>query len=101
MTRSDKWKKRPCVIRYFDFRDAIKAQGVTYEAGQEIVFLMPMPKSWSKKNKAEMCGMPHMQKPDIDNLVKALLDSIYEDDSHIHTIKAKKIWSYEGQILIL
>jgi Holliday junction resolvase RusA-like endonuclease len=101
MTRSDKWKKRPCVMRYFDFRDKVKEHNVSFDNGQSITFYMPMPKSWGKKKKTLMDGQPHQQKPDIDNLCKALLDSLFDDDSHIHHIGSlKKIWAYDGSIEI-
>lgn len=102
MTRSDKWKKRPCVMRYFSFRDKVKDLGISVEPyGTHVRFFMPMPKSWSKKKKAEMNGTLHQQKPDVDNLLKALLDSIFKDDAHIADIRATKIWSVEGRIEIL
>ena len=63
-----------------------------------ITFGMPMPNSWSKKKKLEMDGQPHTQRPDIDNLAKALFDALYEDDSGIHTVALKKVWSVNGYI---
>lgn len=100
MTRADRWKKRPCVLRYFAFKDEVRLRKVTLESGHEITFHLPMPNSWSAKKKATMNGRPHKQKPDIDNLYKALSDSIYEDDSHISSISIKKRWAYEGGITI-
>jgi len=58
-----------------------------------------MPKSWSKKKKAEMINKPHKQKPDIDNLLKGLMDALLEEDSHVHTVFARKIWAEEGSIV--
>ena len=102
-TRSDKWKKRPCVMRYRAFADECRAKNVQVEScGSMIVFGMPMPKSWSKKKKAEMKGMPHQQKPDIDNLLKALLDAVHKDDAHIYSISVRKVWSSDdGYISIV
>jgi len=57
-----------------------------------------MPKSWSKKKKAEMLGQPHQQKPDIDNLLKALMDAVLPEDSHIYDIRATKYWGNVGGI---
>ncbi len=73
MTQRDKWKKRPVVLRYHAFKDEVRAAGVELEeSGQHIIFVLPMPKSWSKKKQREMVGKPHQQKPDKDNLEKAL-----------------------------
>ncbi|MCR4339433.1 MAG: RusA family crossover junction endodeoxyribonuclease, partial [Gemmatimonadaceae bacterium] len=37
-------------------------------------FRLPMPPSWSNKKRLAMIGQPHAQKPDIDNLLKAVLE---------------------------
>ena len=101
MTRSDKWKKRPCVLRYFAFRDDVKLNKVTVEPyGSHVTFYLPMPKSWSKKKKSQKLNTLHQQKPDSDNLLKALLDSIFKDDAHIADIRVTKIWSDVGKISI-
>ncbi len=101
MTRRDKWAKRPAVLRYFAFKDEVRLKGVVYEYGKAITFHMPMPKSWSKKKKAEMDGKPHKQRPDIDNMIKSLFDSLYDEDAHIWWVgETKKLWAYEGSIEI-
>lgn len=99
MTRSDRWKKRPAVLRYWDFCDALR-QHYTDTVPDRVVltFHIPMPASWAKKKKASMMNMPHQQKPDIDNYVKAFLDALCEDDSYVYGIKAEKYWSTEGFI---
>jgi len=93
-TRADKWKKRPCVMRYRAFADEVRANEIEIlSCGTEVTFFIPMPKSWSEKKKAEMSCKPHQQKPDIDNLLKALLDAVFKDDSHVYDIRARKVWS--------
>ena len=100
-TRADVWKKRPCVMRYRAFADQVRAMGVEVpESCSRITFIIQMPKSWSKSKKKEMMGSPHCQKPDIDNLCKALLDAIYDDDSVVWDISLRKVWGDEGGILI-
>ena len=101
MTKSDKWKKRPGVMRYWAFKDQVKAAKLKLpKRGSHVVFCMPMPKSWSKKKKDEMVTMPHEQTPDLDNLLKALGDSVFSDDSGISDIRASKMWSETGAIVI-
>lgn len=65
-----------------------------------IIFIIPMPKSWSQKKRDLMNGQPHQQKPDIDNLTKSLLDALFDDDSHIWDIRTSKVWGEMGQIII-
>lgn len=107
MTQRDKWKKRPVVVKYRAFKDTIryklKAMGLeTMDLNNGGVrFVVPMPKSWSLKKRGEMNGQPHTQKPDIDNFLKALLDALYTEDSHIHTITVQKVWGVEGEIQIV
>lgn len=101
MTQSDKWKKRPPVMRYRAFADEVRLRGLTVdESRSHVIFTMPMPKSWSNAKKLQHDGKPHTQKPDIDNLVKALFDALFEDDSHIWRFSAEKQWGQTGSILI-
>jgi Holliday junction resolvase RusA-like endonuclease len=101
MTQRDKWAKRPAVLRYRAFCDEVRVKGVSMpESGSHIVFVLPMPKSWSKKKREMMDGQPHQQRPDKDNLEKALLDALFEDDSHIWDSRVSKIWGEEGRIEI-
>ncbi len=101
MTQRDKWKNRPCVLRYFKFKDEIKAHKVTLpKCNYHVFFILPMPKSWSEKKKFDMYGKPHQQKPDKDNLEKALLDAIFKDDSQIWDGRVTKLWGIEGCIII-
>ena len=45
-----------------------------------------------------MIGQPHQQKPDADNLLKALQDAIFDDDCAIWNIQVTKLWSDKGSI---
>jgi len=98
--RSDKWKPRPMVVRYRAFRDHVRLLNIRFNNGASVIFYVKMPKSWSEKKKEKMAGQPHQQTPDLDNYFKALADSIFENDSHIFSIKLKKVWGYVGAIEI-
>lgn len=102
MTRADSWKKRPAVMRYWEFCDTLRElykKEVPHSV--YLVFHIPMPKSWSKKMKTSMIGKPHKQKPDIDNLQKSFLDALCKDDSYVYRIRAEKYWSDKGYIEVL
>jgi Holliday junction resolvase RusA-like endonuclease len=84
-TRSDRWKKRPCVMRYRAFADKCKLLiGVDgLKTGDHVRFWLPMPKSWSAQERADACGEPHEGKPDLDNMLKALMDALVKKDEKI------------------
>lgn len=65
-----------------------------------LTFYLPMPKSWPKKEKARLDGTPHMQKPDIDNLIKAVLDPLAPNDQYVWRVDATKYWATEAGIKI-
>jgi Holliday junction resolvase RusA-like endonuclease len=65
-----------------------------------------MPPSWSRKRKTEMLYQPHIQLPDLDNLVKSVLDglnhthNIWTDDKQVAAMTATKHWSEESSVLV-
>jgi Holliday junction resolvase RusA-like endonuclease len=101
MTQRDRWARRACVLRYFAFRDAFRPVMAILKPleGYSITFIVPMPMSWSKKQKIAMDGEPHMSRPDIDNFLKGVLDCLPED-KHIWKIQMEKRWGLTGRILI-
>lgn len=106
MTQQDKWRKRPAVMKYRvfckEFVLKCRKQGLKdLPDSFGIAFDIPMPKSWSEKKKRMMDGLPHQQKPDLDNLIKAVKDALAEDDSHVYLYhRASKVWGREGKIII-
>ena len=66
----------------------------------EIAFYLPIPKSWSKKKTWEAngamqeLGALHGRRPDLDNLVKSVLDAmdgiVFRDDAQIGKVTAEK-----------
>jgi Holliday junction resolvase RusA-like endonuclease len=102
MTQRDKWARRPPVLRYRAFCDEVRLHGMALpEGGARIVFMLPMPASWSAKKRASMAGQPHQQKPDTDNLIKAVQDAILDDDCRIYDISGCKFWAVSGSITVI
>lgn len=102
MTRRDKWERRPAVVRYRDYADKLRLalpRGLRGGAFQ-IVFHLPMPRSWSGAKRKRHDGQPHKAKPDIDNLVKGVLDALMDDDAHVWRVIAEKQWATRGSVLI-
>lgn len=102
-TQSDKWKKRPAVLRYRAFRDEVahKIKELPMDFFH-VVFLIPVPRSWSPARKLKTIGRPHLGRPDKDNLEKGLIDAIYRfgDDGHVWNTASTKLWAGQGAIII-
>jgi Holliday junction resolvase RusA-like endonuclease len=105
MTRRDKWLKprRPCVQRYFDYREALqKAVGDIPTVPDEIHcrFTFSMPESWAKKKRQESVGGAHRQRPDGDNLTKAIQDALFLEDGGVWKGSFEKRWGTTGSVEI-
>jgi Holliday junction resolvase RusA-like endonuclease len=101
MTQADKWKKRPSVVRYRAYKDALRAAAVNLpEDGAKVVFYLPMPESWSKRKRGIMRGEYHRQTPDVDNLLKGLMDAVLEQDCRVASVWIEKRWADRGKITI-
>lgn len=98
--RSDVWRPRPVVLRYRAFKDEMRLHVKEIPACLALRFEIAMPPSWPKKRRAEMCGRPHQSKPDIDNLTKAVMDAIAEEDAFVWKIAAEKLWAESGRITV-
>ena len=65
-------------------------------------FYVQLPKTMSKKKKEEKEGKHCDNNADLDNYVKATLDSLegkyYNNDKQIVMIRARKYWSDTGHI---
>jgi Holliday junction resolvase RusA-like endonuclease len=100
MTRRDKWAKRPAVVKYRIFADALRQcmDGVdlTNVTILGIVAYLPFPKSYGAKVRASASGKLHRQKPDADNIAKAVMDALLEDDKGVAILTIKKYWQDEN-----
>lgn len=105
MTQRDKWMDRDPVVRYRLMKQAVllfaEQNNFVISDTLSILFIMPMPKHWSNKKREKMNGAPHQVKPDIDNLLKSFMDILApKNDSHIHTVKIRKVYGLEGRIVV-
>lgn len=102
MVKSDSWKRRDCVLRYWDYKERLLKVWGDRELPHtfHVIFIMPMPKSWSKKEKLLMDGKPHQTKPDGDNMLKGLQDVLLKEDSHLWDVRVTKLWGVVGSIEI-
>lgn len=69
-----------------------------------IEFHFPMLKSWSKKKQQTMAGKYKTTKPDVDNLIKTILDAgnnhLWVDDNIIADARGIKTYSFEPRVII-
>ena len=56
-------------------------------------------KSWPKKKLAATVGQYHTQKPDLDNIEKAIKDGLnriaWADDSQVAEVRKRKVWGLD------
>ena len=69
-----------------------------------IVATFEIPKSWSKKRRAEMLGAYHTHRPDADNLAKSILDGLnrvaFADDAQVADQRCVKRWGQYAETYV-
>lgn len=87
------------VAKCYKEQSGIYYDGACLYVQIEAVFAIP--KSYTKKEKAELKTSLHIRKPDIDNLIKSVLDALngvaFADDGCVAAIKTTKRWADEGE----
>jgi Holliday junction resolvase RusA-like endonuclease len=105
-TQSDRWKRRACVVRYRQWADALRAAAVAGLKGGlpeewpvkvDILATFGHPGSWSAARKAQASRAPHHSKPDVDNIAKAVLDALIENDEGVSWLTIRKLWGAAGE----
>jgi len=102
MTQRDVWQKRPCVLVYRDYCDRLRAAAPAYLGQVDcyailVCAFLSVPPSWSAKKKAAALGQGHRVKPDHDNILKAVNDALFKQDSKLWDGHCIKRWCAEGQ----
>ena len=90
------------IVRTFAL-DAMKAAGVDQPLAvsviTDIAAYFPIPQSRAKKL---LEGNPHIQRPDLDNILKSIADGcnkvVWADDAVVSTIHAYKFWSHNPRV---
>lgn len=105
MTNRDRWAKRPAVVRYRDWCDLVRSIAGDVPAAEKVTCVditahFEPPKSWSKRKRCAHIGAMHRTKPDCDNITKAVLDCLWQDDSRIAWTITRKRWDWNARLEI-
>lgn len=90
----------------WQLKSQFRQEPLTCPIGLDIRFYMPIPKNTSGiKRRQMLAGMiQHIKRPDLDNLVKFILDCmnkiIFTDDSQIVDINCRKQYSEQPSTVI-
>lgn len=100
MTQRSKWNKQS--QRYLAYKNNIRLLSNNMKLPETLFlgFYFKCSASWNDKKKQLLIDKPHQYKPDLDNLVKGVMDSLTTEDSNVHQIVAMKLWSDEDKIII-
>lgn len=101
-TQSDKWKQRPCVLRYRQWADTCRMEATGSPSvrlnvpaiGIVAFFHFRVPESRKTSN---MHGRLHTQKPDTDNLLKGCTDALFSEDKTVSIMHGYKFWCCENE----
>lgn len=97
------------LIKYNDYKISLLALAkqqrfVLPDSGAIIRFFLPMPKSWRKPERDANVNRLHRKRPDLDNILKGFLDSLFVEDKTIaHLGEVSKYWvdSEQGWIEVI
>lgn len=112
MTQRSKWKNQSAK-NYLQYKSIVGlsakkhfVEPIDGPVGAEIEFHYPIPKSWTKREKADAISgitFPTV-KPDIDNCVKGIFDALnkiaWEDDNRVIALVTRKYYSAHPRIVI-
>lgn len=99
ITRTHQGRFSDKAKRYHAWLEHARRMRVTFPPdGANIVFIMPMPVSWSKTKRLELCGSPHKQTPDLSNLIKSLEDAVYHNGALRSEMRNDKVISSYGRV---
>ena len=104
MVRSDAYKKRPIVTKYWSVKEVVKMiankNKFTLPETFWLFSIKKMPDSWSAKKRLCMVNTPCKVKPDADNSLGSIMDFLCPKDQVIWDVRCTKIWGLKGKIII-
>ena len=101
--RETKLYEQKVLTQYNRYYRGIKLQG---DLSVEVEGVFPVPKSISNKKREEILSgnVPHIKKPDCDNMAKVCLDALngvaYDDDAQINRLIISKKYGEDAKVRI-
>lgn len=99
MTRRDKWAKRACVTKYWRWCDDLRGSAQLKQKLQldtphklSICAYFQIPRSWTARQLVHLGGTYHTVAPDWDNVAKAVMDALIENDAVVSFGRTCKLW---------
>jgi len=92
MTKRDKWKRRPCVLRYRDWADAARMEAFKQPFHKHRLTRATRITVEAYFHSLKNVG-PHLRKPDGDNILKSVCDALFENDEMIYDKRVMKWWT--------
>ena len=70
----------------------------------KVVAYFEPPKSMSKKRKVQILSFHPTKRPDMDNIVKIVMDGLngiaYKDDCQVWKVEAEKLYGLDGHVVV-
>lgn len=101
-----KTKDYECLVEQYFWLKYPRSKPIEGRVKVTIVAHFPLPKQASKKDKEQMLlgNIAPTKKPDIDNIVKIILDSLnkiaFKDDNQITKMEVEKVYDEEEKVYV-
>lgn len=100
-SRRDKWDRSPAVSRYYAWRDELRLRlGISLDTRWQDCQEVHITAVFGTHQYA-VWGKPYLEKPDADNIWKAVTDACLAEDCGVHTLSCKKLWGPEDCLDLL
>lgn len=95
-------KRVRLLSRWMAYQDECRIRHIKLDLDHyyHLIFVLPMPASWSMAQREAAMYTPHQAKPDKDNLEKGLLDTLYGEDMAAWNGQVTKVWGQAGGIIV-
>lgn len=103
MTRADRWRRRSCVMRYWEWTDRLREAAKTREkitltkpTQLHVVAHLQIPAYWGASKRLAHRGTAHTAKPDGSNILKGIEDALFVNDQMLFASSIYKFWDDGG-----